>query len=125
MELVPVMENLYFELYEEGEHSKLDDREDLRICMQRTLKGLKYVSQSIIQSDQEIREFLAKQLTSKHGEGSSSVSQYEGNKVGESMFSKTLIHVGSMNTKKPSRKELSFPLLKVKGKKRGPKVKIH
>ena len=106
VELVPVMEDLYFELYEEGEHSKLDDREDLRILMQITLKGLKYVSQSIIQSDQETREFLAKQLASKYGEGSSSVSQHEGNKVGESMFSKTLIHVGYMNPKKPSRKEL-------------------
>ena len=71
--------------YEE-EHLKLVDQEDLRIFMQRTLKGLKYVSQSIIQSHQEIREFLAKQLARKHGEGSSSVSQHEGNKVGESMF---------------------------------------
>ena len=76
--------------------------------MQITLKGLKlYVSQIIIQSDQKTREFLAKQLASKHGEGSSSVSQHEGNKVGESMFSKTLIHVGYLNTKNPSIKELS------------------
>ena len=94
MELVPVMEDLYFELYEEGEHSKLDDREYLRILMQRTLKGLNYVSQSIIQSDQETIEFLAKQLASKHGKGSSSVSHHEGNKYGEPMFSKTLTHVG-------------------------------
>ena len=50
------MEDLDFELYEEEEHSKMDDREYLRILMQRTLKGLKYVSQSIIQSDQETRE---------------------------------------------------------------------
>ena len=50
--------------------------------MQRTLKGMKYVSQSIIQVDQETREFLAKQLASKHGEGSSSVSQHEGTKYG-------------------------------------------
>ena len=104
MELVPVMEDLEFELYEEGEHSKLDDREDLRILMQRTLKGLKYVSQSIIQSDQETREFLAKQLASKHREGSSSVSQHEGNKYGDYMFSKTLKHVGFFNTNNPSRK---------------------
>ena len=46
MELVPVMEDLYFELYEEGELSKLDDREYLRIFIERTLKGMKYVSQS-------------------------------------------------------------------------------
>ena len=115
MELVPVMEDLYFELYEEGEHSKLYDREYLRILMQITLKGMEYVSQSIIQSDQETREFLAKQLASKHGEGSSSVSQHEGNKVGESMFSKTLIHVGSLNTKNPSRKELSYSTFQSKG----------
>ena len=57
MELAPVMEYLYFELYEQGEHSKLDDREYLRILMQRALKGLKYVSQINIQSDQETREF--------------------------------------------------------------------
>ena len=56
------MEYLYFELYEEGENSKLYDREYLIILMQRTLKGLKYVSQSIIKSDQETRDFLAKQL---------------------------------------------------------------
>ena len=56
--------------------------------MQRTLKGLKYVSQSIIQSDQETREFIAKQLATKHGKGSSSVSQHEGNKYEEYMFSK-------------------------------------
>ena len=43
VELVPVMEDLDFELFEEGEHSKLDYRE-----MQRTLKGMKYVSQNII-----------------------------------------------------------------------------
>ena len=47
VELVLVMEDLYFELYEEGEHSKLDDREYLRIFMQRTLKGLNmYVTAS-------------------------------------------------------------------------------
>ena len=66
MELVPFMEYLDFELFEEGDHSKLDDREDLRILMLRMLKGMKYVSQSIIQSNQETREFLAKQLASKH-----------------------------------------------------------
>ena len=55
MELAPVMEDLYFELYEQGGHSKLDDIEDLRILMQRTLKGMKYVSQSIFQLDQEIK----------------------------------------------------------------------
>ena len=37
MELVPLMGDLEFELYEE-EHSKMDDQEDLRILMQRTLK---------------------------------------------------------------------------------------
>ena len=76
---------------------------------------MKYVSQSIIQSDQETREFLAKQLASKHGEGSSSVSQHEGNKVGGYMFSKTLIHVGSLNTKNPLRKELSCSTSQSKG----------
>ena len=101
------MEDLYDELYEAGENSKLDDREYLRIFMQRKFKWLKYVSQSIIQSDQETREFLAKQMESKHGEGSSNVSHHEGNKDGESMFSKTLTHVGSLNTNNPSRKELS------------------
>ena len=85
MELVPFMGDLEFELYEE-EHSKMDDQEYLRIFMQRTLEGLKYVSQSIIQSDQETREFLAKQLAGKHGKGSSSVSQHEGNNHGEYMF---------------------------------------
>ena len=64
----------------------MEEWEYLIILMKRTLKGLKYVSQSIIQLDQEIREFLAKKLAIKHGEGSSSVSQHEGNKVGESMF---------------------------------------
>ena len=91
------MGDLEFELYEE-EHSKMDDQEDLIILMQIMLKGMKYVSQSIIQSDQETREFLAKQLASKHGKGSSSVSQHEGNKYEESTFSKTLKHVGSLNT---------------------------
>ena len=109
------MEDLYFELYEEEENSEMGDQEDLIILMQITLKGMKYVSQSIIQSDQETREFLAKQLERKHGEGSSSVSQHEGNKFGESMFSKTLIHLGSMNTKNPSRKELSCSTSQSKG----------
>ena len=66
------------------------------------LKGLKYVSQSIIKSDKETREFLSKQLASKHGKGSRTVSQHEGNKYRESMFSKTLTHVGSLNTNNPS-----------------------
>ena len=79
------------------------------------LKGMKYVSQSIIQSDQETREFLAKQLASKHGEGSSSVSQHEGNKYGESMFSKKLTHVGSWKTNNPSIKELSCSTSQSKG----------
>ena len=105
MELVPFMGDLELELYEE-EHSKMDDQEYLRIWMQRTLKGMKYVSQSIIQTNQETREFLAKQLASKQGKGSSSVSQHEGNKYGESMFSKKLTHVGSLNTNNPSRKEI-------------------
>ena len=48
MELVPVMEDLEFELYEEEKHSEMGDQEYLRILMQITLKGLKYVSQSII-----------------------------------------------------------------------------
>ena len=115
MELVPFMGDLEFELYEE-EHSKMDDQEDLRILMQRALKRMKYVSQSIIQSNQETREFLTKQLASKHGKGSSSVSQHEGNKYGESMFSKTLTHVGSLNTNNPSRKELSCSTSQSKGK---------
>ena len=59
MELVIVMEDLEFELYEEEGHSKIYDREYLIIFMQRTLKGLKYVSQSIIHSNQETRKFLA------------------------------------------------------------------
>ena len=45
MELVPFMGDLEFELYEEDQ-SKIDDQEDLRILMQRTLKGMKYVSQA-------------------------------------------------------------------------------
>ena len=93
----------------------MDDQEYLIILMQRTLKGLKYVSQTIIQSDQETRDFLAKQLESEHGEGISSVSQYEGNKVGESMFSNKLIYVGSLNTKNPSRKELICSTSQSKG----------
>ena len=55
MELVPIMEDLDFELYEEEEHSEMDDQEYLIILMQITFKGLKYVSQSIIQSDKETR----------------------------------------------------------------------
>ena len=84
--------------------------------MQRTLKGMKYVSQSIIQTNQETREFLAKQLASKHRKGSSSVSQHEGNKYGESMFSKKLKHVGSLNTNNRLRKELSCSTPQSKGK---------
>ena len=94
----------------------MDDREYLIILMQRALKGLKYVSQSIIQLDQEIREFLAKKLASKHGEGSSSVSHHVGNKIGESIFSKTLTHVGYLKTRKPSRKEISCSTSQSKGK---------
>ena len=109
------MEDLEFDLYEE-EHSKMDDQEDLRILMQRALKKMKYVSQSIIQSNQETREFLTKQLANKHGKGSSSVSQHEGNKYGESMFSKTLTHVGYLNTNNPSRKELNCSTSQSKGK---------
>ena len=93
----------------------MDDREYLIILIQRTLKGLKHVSQSSIQSYQEIRKFLSKQLANKHGEGSSSVSQHEGNKLGDSMFSETLTHVGSLKTKNPSRKELSFSTSQSKG----------
>ena len=41
------MGDLEFELYEE-DNSKMDDQEDLNFLIQRTLKGMKYVSQSII-----------------------------------------------------------------------------
>jgi len=54
-------------------------------------------------------------LSSKHGEGSSSVSQHEGNKYGESMFSKKLTHVGSLKTNNPSTKELSCSTSQSKG----------
>ena len=47
MELVPFIGDLEFELYEE-ENLKMDYQEYLRILMQRMLKGMKYVSQSII-----------------------------------------------------------------------------
>ena len=55
-------------------------------------------------------------MASKHGKGSSSVSQHEGNKYGESTFSKTLKHVGSLNTNNPLRKELSCSTSQSKGK---------
>ena len=54
-------------------------------------------------------------MESKHGEGSSSVSHHEGNKYGESMFSKSLTHVGCLNTNNPSRKELSCTTSQSKG----------
>ena len=54
-------------------------------------------------------------MSSKHGEGSSSVSQHEGNKYGESMFSKKLTHVGSLKTNNPSTKELSCSSSQSKG----------
>ena len=54
-------------------------------------------------------------MASKHGKGSSSVSQHEGNKYGDSMFSKKLTHVVSLNTNNPSIMELSCSTSQSKG----------
>ena len=74
-------------------HEERDEKDEFRNFVKNMMRGLQDISTNIIQSGQETREFLAKQLGVKDGEGSSIGSQYEERKVmGGSVFSKTRPH---------------------------------
>ena len=74
-------------------HEERDEKDEFRNFVKNMMRGLQDISTNIIQSGQETREFLAKQLGVKDGEGSSIGSQYEERKVmGGSVFSKTGPH---------------------------------
>ena len=71
-------------------HEDMDEKDELINFLRNMLKGMQDISSNIIQSGQETREFLAKQLGAKDGEGSSIDSQYEERKIiSGSIFSKT------------------------------------
>ena len=74
-------------------HEERDEKDEFRNFFKNMMRGLQDISTKIIQSNQEAREFWAKQLRVKDGEGSSIGSQYEERKViGRSVFSKTGLH---------------------------------
>ena len=74
-------------------HEERDEKDEFQNFVKNVLRGLQDISTKIIHSGQETREFLAKQLGVKDGEGSSIGSQYEERKVmGGSVFSKTGPH---------------------------------
>ena len=58
-------------------HEERDEKYEFRNFVKKMLKGIQDISAKIIQSGQETREFLAKQLGVKDGEGSSIGSQCE------------------------------------------------
>ena len=69
-------------------HEERDEKDDFRKFVKKILKGMQDISTNIIQSGQETREFLAKQLGVKDGEGSTIGSQCEErNVMGGSIFS--------------------------------------
>ena len=69
-------------------HEEMDEKDEFRNFVKNMLKGLQDISTNILQSGQETREFLAKQLGVKDGEGRSIGSQCEERKVmGGSIFS--------------------------------------
>ena len=73
-------------------HEERDEKYEFRNFVKNMLKVPQDISTNIIQSGQETREFLAKQLGVKDVEGSSIGSQCEERKVmGGSIFSKTPI----------------------------------
>ena len=68
----------------------MDEKDEFRNFVRNMLKGLQDISANIIQSSQETREFVAKQLGAKDGEGSNIGSQTEERRIlGGSIFSKT------------------------------------
>ena len=70
-------------------HEERDEKDEFRNFVKNMMRGLQGISTNIIQSGQETREFLAKQLGVKDGEGSSIGSQCEERKVmGGPIFSK-------------------------------------
>ena len=56
-------------------HEDMDEKDAFKIFVRNIYKGLHEVSANIIQCHQETREFLAKQLGAKDGEGSNIGSQ--------------------------------------------------
>ena len=68
--------------YVEGRFPRdMDEKDEFRNFVRNMLKGLQDISANIIQSSQETREFVAKQLGAKDGEGSNICSQYKERKI--------------------------------------------
>ena len=58
-------------------HEERDEKDEFRNSVKNMLKGLQDISTNIIQSGQDTREFLAKHLGVKDGEGGNIGSQCE------------------------------------------------
>ena len=71
-------------------HEDMDEKDEFINFIINMLKWMQDISSNIIHYGQETKEFLAKQLGVKDGEGSSIGSQYEErNIISGSIFSKT------------------------------------
>ena len=71
-------------------HEERDEKYEFRNFVKNILKGLQEISTNIMHYSQETREFLAKQMGVKDGEGSNIGSQCEERKVmGGAIFSNT------------------------------------
>ena len=76
-------------------HDERDEKDEFRNFVKNMLKVLQDILTNIIQSVQETREFLARQLGVKDGEGSSIGSHYEERKVmGEEFFPRLGLIIG-------------------------------
>ena len=62
-------------------HEDMDEKDEFKNFVRNMLKGLQDVSANIIQSSQETKEFLAKQLGARDGEGNNIGSQCEERKI--------------------------------------------
>ena len=68
----------------------MDEREELRSLFEGLNRGLNEISQNVIRSGQEIKEYISK---TPNGGGRNSGSHHEERRVyGDTMFSKTRTH---------------------------------
>ena len=74
-------------------HKDMDEKDEFIKFVRNMLKGMQEILSNIIQSSQETKEFLTKQLGAKDGDGSNIGSQPKDMKImGGFIFSKTRPH---------------------------------
>ena len=79
---------------------------------QRMIKVLNYISLNLIHLGKETREFLAKQLGNKYGEGSNIGSQHEGRSLARLSFQRQGLTINLMILRVRSRFNHILPCIK-------------